>query len=140
MTWDDLFIEICNVISKKSKDIYTKIGAVIKGTGNEVISLGFNGMPRGVNDDKTERQQRPTKYYWFEHAERNAIYNVARRLLEGTTIYVQMYPCADCARAIIQVGIKEVVIPNTYLPERWTESCEVASEMFKEAGVKVRIV
>lgn len=135
--WHDFFLKLCDLAASKSKDIYTKIGAAIRGSGNEVVSIGYNGLPRGVNDDVEERQQRPTKYFWFEHAERNAIYNVARRLLQGTTLYVQMYPCADCARAIIQVGIAKVVIANKNLPPQWTESMKVAETMFKEAGVEV---
>lgn len=98
-------------VSTKSKDKSTKVGAVIVGPNNEVLSVGWNGFPRGVNDDVEERHERPAKYEWTEHGERNAIYNAARHgiRLDGTTLYTTHDPCADCARAIVQSGIRHVV-------------------------------
>jgi len=78
--WQDYFIGIANQVKLKSKDKNTQIGAVIVGEDNEVVSTGYNSFPRGIDDDVPERQERPEKYHWFEHAERNAIYNAANRV------------------------------------------------------------
>lgn len=111
MTWDDFFLGLAGYVSQKSKDQSTKVGAVIVGPDHEVLSLGWNGFPRGVDDNVQERHERPAKYEWTEHAERNAIYNAARHgiALRGATIYVTHAPCAACARAIVQSGIRAVV-------------------------------
>ena len=99
-----------------------------------------------MDDDAEDRHQRPTKYRWTEHAERNAIYNAARigMGLKGCTMYVTHVPCADCARAIVQVGIREVVVDRACLVEqgfndRWDEESQVTREMLKEAGVALRM-
>ena len=78
MVWKDYFVSIAEQVKEKSKDIKTKIGAVIVGKDNEILSTGYNSFPRGLNDNVVQRQERPEKYFWFEHAERNAIYNAAR--------------------------------------------------------------
>jgi dCMP deaminase len=128
----------------KSKDRSTKVGAVIVGTSHNVLSIGFNGFPRGVNDDVDSRHERPIKYMFTEHAERNAVYNAARHgiRLEGATLYLNGggLPCADCARAVIQAGIVEVVSMDKPFDGKggmWAESERVSAEMFKEAGVRV---
>lgn len=142
MTWDALFLNMCDTISQKSKDQSTKFGAVIVGPDNEVRSVGYNSFVRGINDTVEFRQTRPEKYYWFEHAERNAIYNAARTgvVLKGCRLYVQRHPCADCARAIIQSGIVEVILESSFLwDERWKDSIDRAMIMFREAGVVVRV-
>src|SRR3972149_4666305 len=106
MKWPEFFFALAALAAKKSKDRSTKIGAVVVGPDNEVRSLGYNGFPRGINDDVEERHRRPAKYLWSEHAERNAIYNAVRAgiCLRGCTMYVHSHPCVDCARAIIQSG------------------------------------
>jgi dCMP deaminase len=141
-TWDDTFIEICSVIAKRSKDENTKIGCVIVGPNHEVRSLGYNCFPRGIDDNRPERQQRPWKYKFFEHAERNAIYNAARIgvPLEGCSVYIPLYPCADCARGVIQAGIVEIVCESVVIPERWITDCNAAEEMLREAGITVRLM
>ena len=105
MNWDEFFFDMIDIIKTKSKDRATKVGTVIVSSDNAVLSIGFNGFPRGVNDDIDERHERTPKgkYLWTEHAERNAIYNAARHgiILEGSRIYLDFYPCARCARAII---------------------------------------
>lgn len=134
---------ICDVVASKSKDDSTKVGCVIVGPDNEIRGNGYNGMPRGVYDDVAERYQRPEKYKWFEHAERNAIYNCARVGIatKDCRLYVNsLPPCSDCARAIIQAGIKEIILSSLEYPERWADSCGTALEMLAEAGVKVRVV
>jgi dCMP deaminase len=126
-----------------SKDRSRKIGSVIVTYENDEVSNGWNGFPRKINDDVEARHQRPAKYLWSEHSERNAIYNAARlgRATYGCKIYQTMYPCAHCARAIIQSGIVEVV---TYEPDwndpTYAEEFAVTKEMLAEADVKVRFI
>ena len=146
MNWHTYFFNFIDVIKQKSKDTSTQVGCIIVGSRNEVISTGFNGFPIGVVDVPI-RFLRPIKYMFTEHAERNAIYLAARRgvPLEGTKIYLQWHPCADCARAIIQAGITEVWLDGSkYDPEhpteadkRYADSFQAADEMFREANVKV---
>ena len=145
MTWDNYFFTIVDAVKEKSKDTSTKIGCIIVGTNHEIISTGFNGFPIGVSEEP-DRLERPMKYMFTEHAERNAIYLAARRgvSLSNSILYVTEFPCADCARAIIQSGIREVRIDSTkYRPDfddRWKESMDVAKTMFNEAGVIVKII
>ena len=148
MRWDQYFKEMAELTAKKSKDRNTHIGAVIVGPDNEVRSTGYNSFPRGINDDLDERQERPEKYFWFEHGERNAIFNAARHgvSLKGCRMYLNCgVPCADCARAIIQVGIVEVIVPqfesitSTTNRQKWTDSAKRSLQMFEEAGVKIRV-
>ena len=133
---------MCDLVAEKSKDPSTKVGAVIVGKNNEVVSTGFNGFPRGFKDkDVPERYERPLKYDLTEHAERNAIYNAARigSRLDECKIYVNsLPPCTDCARGIIQSGIKEVVIVDKDIPERWRNNCAEAINMLEECGVNIR--
>jgi dCMP deaminase len=136
-TWTETFFELAHVTAKRSKDQSTQLGAVIAGSGNNVVSVGYNCFPRGINDNKPSRHQRPAKYLYFEHAERNAIYNAARQVLIGTKLFIPHYPCADCARGIIQTGIKHVVIENIGVIKGWNTSCAAAEEMLKEAGIIV---
>ena len=146
--WDTYFFRLVAAAASKSKDRSVKVGAAIVGPDNAIRSLGFNGFPRGVNDDAAERHERPVKYLWTEHAERNAIYNAARTgiPLVGCSIYLDWYPCARCARAIIQAGIVEVVLDGRGSDEkevawrgRWSDDIDVAVEMLAEAGVAIRI-
>ncbi|WP_246710353.1 deoxycytidylate deaminase [Martelella soudanensis] len=103
------FHALCDETASRSEDRDFKIGAVIVGPGHEVRATGYNGLPRGVGNEDATRFDRASgeKFFWIEHAERNAIYNAARSgaALAGCTIYVNRFPCADCARAIIQSGI-----------------------------------
>ena len=138
MNWRKYFYNIADVVKEKSKDKNTKIGAVIVGKDNEIVSTGYNSFPRGINDDIVERQEKPEKYFWFEHAERNAIYNAAENgvSLKGSTIYVVGLPiCSDCAKGLIQAGISRVVTPQQEIPENWQESVSSSMAIFKEVGV-----
>ncbi len=143
MNWTEYFLNIAEQVKLKSKDQSTQIGAVIVGKDKEIRSTGYNSFPRGLDDNKPERQERPEKYFFFEHAERNSIFNAARMgtPLDGTTMYITSgLPCADCARAIINSGIKTVYcksICTTKNKEKWYESQEKALEMLKECGVEV---
>lgn len=143
MNWDQKFLSLALQIASWSKDRSTKVASVIVGVDREIISTGYNGMCRGINDDVEERHVRPTKYLWAEHSERNAIFNAARigTSLKGSTIYINSYPekllpCADCARAIIQSGIVRIVQePILSSPGRWSESTDASLQMFTEAGI-----
>ena len=145
MSWDKFFRTLATEVSKKSKDRSTKVGVVIVSDDHSVLDVGFNGFPRGVNDHNEDYHQRPMKYMVTEHAERNAIYNCARngKSTKGATLYLNTkgFPCADCARAIIQAGIKEVVTNEGDFEgasPQWVESCNMGLTMLKEAGVNVR--
>ena len=137
MNWDEYFINIAEQVKLKSKDNKTKIGVVIVGKDNEIVSTGYNSFPRGINDDVEERQERPEKYFWFEHAERNAIYNAARIGVStlGTTMYMTCgISCADCARAIINSGISKIVLREGRGATNpiWQESAQRSMKMFEE--------
>ena len=133
------YMEIAYAVSKLSKDESTQVGAIIIGPANEIRSMGYNGAPRGCDADEDSRQQRPEKLYWFSHAELNAITNAARVgvPLEGCTIYVTHPPCMDCARAIVQAGIKRVIAarPSDDFVERWEEHMSRSQRLFDECGV-----
>lgn len=135
-TWDRRFLEMATLTSSWSKDESTKCGAVIVDQKRRVVSLGYNGFPRGVLDDPVRLNNRDEKYRYVVHAELNAIL-AAPSSVAGCTIYVMPFPpCCDCAKAIIQSGIAKVVCPAEY-PERWKESIEAAETMFGEAGVEL---
>lgn len=138
--WNQRFMELAKHISTWSKDRSTKVGCVVVGPDNEIRSTGYNGFPRGVNDNVEARHARPEKYKWTEHAERNAIYNAVRAgvSLDGCCMYLCWFPCVDCARAIIQSGISDLLCcrPDFDHP-RWGDDFRTSHEMFSEAGVNV---
>jgi dCMP deaminase len=150
MNWDEYFFSMLEMIASKSKDPTTKVGCIVVGPNNEIRTTGFNSFPRGLNDDVPERLERPEKYKWIEHAERNAIYNAARMGtgLDGCIIYITALPCVDCCRAIIQSGIKEIVIDtrgktmSTMITEweRWKESMINSYIMCRECNVTIRFL
>ena len=146
--WDQFYMNMVYLVSLKSKDPATKQGAVIVSPHNRVVSIGYNGFPRGSNDDVPERYERPEKYLWFEHAERNAIYNAERPLI-GCTLYTCGLSCVPCARGIIQVGISEVVFDiewwekdMLYAKEQgtWESELDRTIEMYSEVGIMYRSV
>jgi dCMP deaminase len=143
MNWQEYFRNIVHQVKLKSKDERTQIGALIVGVDNEIVSTGYNSFPRGIVDSRPERQERPEKYYWFEHAERNAIYNAARIGVstKGCTMYLTCgIPCADCARGIINAGIKTIYCERSggAVGDKWSESAIRSMKMFNEAGVEVK--
>jgi len=147
MNWDEYFINLCIQVSRKSKDRSTRLGAVIVGNHNEILSTGYNGFPRGVDDNNEAYHERPIKYLVTEHAERNAIYNAARHgiRLDGSRMYLPFYPnpCSRCARGVIQSGIKEIIgtqIKFTGKGKDWEEDLALAEKLLDEAGVKMTIV
>lgn len=139
--WDARWVAVAAQIGTWSKDRSRGVGCVIVGASNQMLSSGYNGFPRGVNDDITERHERPAKYEWTEHAERNAIYNAARTgvALTGSTMYLPWFPCVPCARAIVQAGVAVLVAarPDPADPT-WGNDFAVATEMLTEAGVGLR--
>jgi dCMP deaminase len=143
MNWTDYFLEIAEVVKLKSKDQSTQIGAVVVGEGKNVLSTGYNSFPRGLDDSLQERQERPEKYFWMEHAERNAIYNAALEgvSLKNSTIYLTSgLPCMDCARGIVNSGIKVVWckrVCTTKNKEKWEESQKKSLQLLNECGVEV---
>jgi len=128
-------------IAEWSKDRSRQVGCIIAGPNNEIRAVGFNGFPRGVDDSVEARHQRPAKYPWTEHAERNAIYNAARvgTPVEGCRMYLPWFPCMDCARAIIQSGIAELVCIQPDLKDpQWGQDFSDVPVLLKEGGVKIR--
>tara|TARA_B100001564_G_scaffold359178_1_gene379980 strand:+ start:938 stop:1393 length:456 start_codon:yes stop_codon:yes gene_type:complete len=143
MNWVEYFRNLAHNVKLKSKDERTQVGAVIVGKGKEIVSTGYNSFPRGIKDNRKERQERPEKYFWFEHAERNAIYNAARIGVstKGCTMYLTCgIPCADCSRGIINAGISRIFCERRLGPSSdiWSEHAERSWEMLEEAGVDVQ--
>lgn len=141
--WHYRFMEVAELVKTWSKDTSTKVGAVVVGPDREIRSTGYNGVVRGVEDNIPERLERPTKYDFFEHAERNAVYNACLigASLKGCVIYVTAMPCPDCARAIIQSGIKMVVTRKVEIDENsptgtWRDKLVYSEQMFREAGIE----
>jgi dCMP deaminase len=143
--WDERFMHLAHHIAGWSKERGRRVGAVIVGPDREIRSTGFNGFPRGVDDDLEERHSRETgaKYIWSSHAERNAIYNAARIgvPLKNCTLYVPWFPCVECAKAIIQAGIIELVAYEPELSDpKWGKDFVVVIDMLKEGGVALRYI
>lgn len=142
--WDARFFLLCDMIASWSEDSSRKVGSVIVGPSNEIRSTGYNGLPRGVSSSHPNRHDRESgeKYLWFEHAERNAIYNAASTgtPTSGCRMYVNSYPCADCTRAVIQSGISSLCTfdfdPND---PKYGRHFVAAEQMLSEAGLDVKI-
>jgi dCMP deaminase len=137
------FIGLAQHISTWSKDPSTKVGCVVVGEDREIRSTGFNGFPRGIDDDEDRLMDREKKYPLICHAEENAIMHAARIgvSLKDSTAYVTWPPCSRCARSLIQAGIREIVYPETgKIPERWIEDFTISDSMLNEAGVAVRSI
>ena len=141
--WDKRFLELAKHISLWSKDPSTKVGCLVVGDDREIRSTGFNGFPRGIEDDDGRLSDRSQKYPLICHAEENAIMHAARVgvSLKGNTAYVTWPPCSRCTRSLIQAGIQEVVFPKDLeIPDRWQEDFAIAMSMMSEAQVSVRQV
>lgn len=126
LSWDEYFMAVAKLSAMRSKDPHTQVGACIVSNDNRILSIGHNGAPNGFNDEKFPwgREGNPleTKYLYVVHAERNAILNYrgSRKDLENSKIYVDLFPCNECAKEIIQAGIKEVV----YLSDKYADTDE----------------
>jgi dCMP deaminase len=140
--WDNRYLSLAKEVATWSKDPSTQVGAVTVGAKKEVLSQGFNGFPRGIKDTDERYNHRETKYKFVVHAEMNAIYNAtySGTSLDGATLYIYGLPiCSECAKGIIQVGIKKVVIEKSKELDNWNESLRLSQEMFSEAGVELII-
>lgn len=140
--WHEFFLSEAFFVSGKSKDWSTKCGCVVTSKDHDGLVRGWNDHPRGVADS-IDRRERPAKYLWTEHAERNAIYNAARIgvSLKGARIYVNRVPCPDCARAIVQAGITELVTTVGDDEFEFAERLNTgwSMDLFKEVGVHVTL-
>ena len=138
INWDEYFMGIAMLAARRSKDPSTQVGACIVSPDNIIISTGYNGMPKGCSDDEFpwDRTGEDTKYPYVVHAELNAILNANGRDLRGSRIYVSLFPCNECAKAIIQSGVKEVV----YLSDKYdgTPMNLASKRMLDAAGVVYR--
>jgi dCMP deaminase len=128
-----------------SKDESTKVGAIFLANGSHhIISMGYNGMPRGFDETKKERWERPVKYKYVEHAERNAIYNACRNgsSLEDSIAIVTLFPCCDCMRAIIQSGVKSIVTPSIpiSISDEWKDNFKYSKEMADECDINIKMI
>lgn len=141
--WDARFMGLAQFVGSWSKDRSTRVGCVIVGPSNEVRAVGYNGFVRGLDDDDESRHERPAKYLWTEHAERNAIYHAAQVgiPLGGCRMYLPWFPCMDCARAIVQCGITELIAAEPDVTDaKWGGDFRSALEMLSEAQVSVRFL
>jgi len=144
-SWISYFFVLCDAVSTKSKDPTTKVGAVVIGTEKQVLGTAFNGLPMGVYDNPTpdmdylNRYSKEKKYDYTCHAEANIIALAARHgtRLEEATLFVNLHPCCECTKLIIQAGIKEVYCKFDEGSGAWREKIPLAIEMCREAGVKV---
>lgn len=140
---DNVFMSMVYLIASLSKDESTHIGAIVVGQDNEIRSVGYNSFPRGINDNVSERQERPEKYHWFAHAEANCVANAALCgvSLKGCGMYTNGIPCTTCVHMIINSGISEVIVDrkwndNNY--NQWVEQAERTKIMFAEAGIRLK--
>ena len=137
ISWDEYFMGVALLAAKRSKDPNTQVGACIVDENNVIISTGYNGFPIGCSDDEFpwDREGELTKYPFVVHAELNAILNASGKTLRGSRVYVALFPCNECAKAIIQAGIKEVI----YLSDKYADTplTKASKLMLKTAGVKL---
>ena len=143
--WDEWFMRMVYIIASKSKDRSSKIGAVIV-NNNQIVKVGYNGFPMGVDDDIAIRHDRPLKYSFVSHAESNAIFFAARdgAKTDGCSMYTNGLCCVECAKAVIQSGIKNLIYHrqfqdkwNEFRREKWDGHNEITTQMFLESNVKV---
>lgn len=143
--WFRRYMELAAQVATWSKDPNTQVGAVVVGAKGQILSQGYNGFPRGVRDTAKRLNDRETKLQLIVHAEMNAIYNATYSgvSLDGSTIFIHGLPaCSECAKGIIQVGIKKVVVSRKCIEARphWNESWKLSETLFHEAGVLTFII
>jgi dCMP deaminase len=138
ISWDEYFMGVAKLSGMRSKDPHTQVGACIVSQNNKILSMGYNGFPVGCSDDAFpwQRDGDPleNKYFYTTHAELNAILNYGGGYLEGTKLYVSLFPCNECAKAIIQSGIKTVVFADNKYDG--TPSVEASKRLMNAAGVR----
>ena len=140
ISWDDYFMGVAELSAMRSKDPHTQVGCCIVSQDHKILSMGYNGFPRGCSDDdfpwKREGPPLENKYFYTTHSELNAILNYRGGSLEGASLYVTLFPCNECAKAIIQAGIKEIVYDSDKYEN---EPSTIASKkMLRAAGVELR--
>jgi dCMP deaminase len=139
--WHNRYLQLAKDVATWSKDPSHKIGAIAVGSKGQVLSQGFNGFPRGINDTDERYNDRETKYKYVIHAEMNCIYNATYNgvSLDGGSLYVWGLPvCSECAKGIIQTGVKNVYWSvDEEIPERWVESYKFTKDVLTEAGVEI---
>jgi len=159
MNWTEYYIKLAQQVSLKSKDRSVKVGAIVVGPDHEIRSTGYNGFPRGVDETKLSRWERPLKYDYVEHAERNAIYNAVRVGISLKDCTAYMYstipggPCTSCAKGLMQSGIKEIVVLQMHSNSEFDNKCkdqknradwktdiDFAASLLAEAGVVLRAI
>lgn len=151
ISWDEYFMGIAHLAGMRSKDPSTQVGACIVSADNKILSMGYNGFPLGCSDDEfpwsREGEQLDTKYPYVTHGEMNAILNYRGGSLEGTKLYVSLFPCNECTKAIIQAGIKKIVYdsdkyaqsPSTIASKRMLDAAGVSYEQYQHTGRKVSL-
>lgn len=137
--WDERYLKIASEISFWSKDPSSGIGAIAVGKEGQILSQGYNGFPRGILDSHERYEDREKKYSYIVHAEMNLIFNscLTGVTLKGSTFYISGLPiCSECAKGIIQVGVKRVVT-DAFVPKdhRWYKSCKFSEDLFEESGI-----
>lgn len=141
LTWDEYFMSVAHLSALRSKDPNTQVGACIVNTDNIILGIGYNGLPKGCSDDLfpwgNVGETLDTKYAFVVHAELNAILN-SHASLKGSTIYVSLFPCNECAKAIIQSGIKLIVYEDDKYAN--TDAVKASKRMLEAAGVDIRQV
>ena len=143
LKWDQRYLRLAEEVASWSKDPSRKIGAVAVGAKGQVLAQGFNGFPRGIEDTDERYLIRERKYELVVHAEMNVIYNAGYNgvSLDNATLYVTGLPvCSECAKGIIQVGVKRVVMRNMEIPPIWEVSWRKTKEMFDETGIKYEFI
>ena len=136
--WDIRYLNLAQNVASWSKDPSTQIGAIAVGSKGQVLAQGYNGFPRGIEDNPAYYEDRETKYKYVVHAEMNVIYNATYNgvSLDGATLYVTGLPvCSDCAKGVIQVGIQRVVMKEQDIPQKWIESWKTTAGMFDQAKI-----
>ena len=138
ISWDEYFMGVAKLAGMRSKDPGTQVGACIVGQDNKILSMGYNGFPKGCSDDEfpwaREGDDLHTKYFYVTHSELNAILNYRGGSLEGSKIYVTLFPCNECAKAIIQAGIKTIIYKEDKYPD--SPSVRASKRMLNAAGVR----
>ena len=139
--WDQRFLNLAKHISQWSKDPSTKVGCVVVGPDREIRSTGFNGLPRGIEDNDERLNNREIKYPLICHAEENAIMHAARIgiSLKDCTAYVTWPPCTRCARSLVQAGVSTIIYPkNIEIPDRWMDDFYLSLNLLKEAKINIK--
>lgn len=143
LKWKQRFLGLAREVSTWSKDPSKQIGAVIISEEFRVLATGYNGFPKGIEDNETRLTDRETKYKYIVHAEMNAIFNATHSgtSLKDSILFVWGLPvCSECAKGVIQSGVKHIVMPNGNVPQRWLDSFELSSKLFDESGLTYEFI